>query len=153
MKFDIPGQAMLEIQTVILDLNGTLTIDGKLIEGIEERIKILQANGLEFRLFTGDTLGTGTSIAEKLGLKLHVTKDGKAKFEEGQSLKSGQFAVIGNGRIDLDLFRSAALRVTTLQEEGIYAPLLSETDVLVKSIRDALDLFIHPKRLIATLRR
>jgi hypothetical protein len=38
MQFNIPGREVLEITTIILDLNGTLAIDGKIIEGVKERL-------------------------------------------------------------------------------------------------------------------
>lgn len=153
MKFDIPGHPNLEIDIVVLDLNGTLTIDGRLIDGAKERIASLKKEGLDFRLFTGDTLGTGQAIAQELGLTLHLTNNAEAKLEEGTKLGLERIAVIGNGRIDLELFKKAALRICTLQDEGVFAPLLLETDVLVKDIKDALDLLIYKKRLIATMRR
>jgi soluble P-type ATPase len=152
MIIDIPGQSVLEIKTIVLDLNGTLTIDGIPIEGIKERIEALKNEGLEFRLFTGDTLGSGRTVSEYLGLILHITKSSASKLKEGEKLGLEHIAVIGNGRIDYELFKKAALRICTLQDEGLYAPLLAESDVLVASVRDALDLFIHKQRLIATLR-
>lgn len=152
MIFDVIGHSVLEIKTIVLDLNGTLTIDGKLIDGIRERIDFLKEAGLEFRIFSGDTQGTGSAIADTLGVQLHITVDGKAKRAEVEKLGSTHTAAIGNGQIDRLLFQTAALSICVLQEEGAFGPLLAEADIVVRSILDALDLFRYPKRLIATLR-
>jgi len=152
MKFDIPGRTAIDINILVLDLNGTLTIDGALVAGIAEKIAILKDQNLDIRLFTGDTLGTGGQIAAQLGLALHITPDSKAKADQARALRPTGLAAIGNGAIDLELFSCTDLRICTLQGEGIYAPLLQQTEILVTNIIDALDLFINKNRLIATLR-
>jgi len=42
MKIDIPGNGPLVIETIILDLNGTLCVGGKLVPGVKERIQELR---------------------------------------------------------------------------------------------------------------
>lgn len=149
---EVPGRGPLEITTVILDLNGTITIDGNLIDGVAERVERLKNEGLDFRLFSGDTLGNAGIIAKQLGIQLHTASNGQAKADEAKKLPSPHIAAIGNGCIDSKLFESARLRISVLQSEGLFAPLLAQTDILVPSITDALDLLIHKSRLIATLR-
>jgi len=153
MKIDIPGIGLLMIDTVILDLNGTLAVDGKVIEGAAERIQQLKEQSMAMYLFTGNSNGNGAEVAKQLGLKLFIAEDGHAKAEEAKKLHPDTTATIGNGRIDLELFRSVRLRIATLQAEGIYAPLLLNTDIVVPSINDALDLFLHKTRLIGTFRK
>jgi soluble P-type ATPase len=153
MNIDIPGIGLLMIDTVILDLNGTLAVDGKVIEGAAERIQKLKELSMAMYLFTGNSNGNGAEVAKQLGLKLFIAADGHAKAEEAKKLQPDTTATIGNGRIDLELFRIVRLRIATLQAEGIYATLLLNTDIVVPSINDALDLFLHKKRLIGTLRK
>ena len=38
MIYNIPGQGELEIKTIILDLNGTLSVGGIVPDGVKERI-------------------------------------------------------------------------------------------------------------------
>ena len=152
MRFEIPGYDPFDIETIILDLNGTLTIDGKLIEGVEERILALRE---KFRivLFTGDTQGTAHRIGKLLDIEVRVTKDALAKAQEAQTLHPETCATIGNGRIDLELFKTVRLKILTLQAEGADPQTLLASDVIVPSIKDALDLFLKLKRLIATMRK
>jgi soluble P-type ATPase len=48
MKYEIPADQFLDVDTIVLDLNGTLTIGGVLVEGVKQRIEILKK---EFRLY------------------------------------------------------------------------------------------------------
>ncbi|GEM_PF-3859298 len=44
MKIDIPGNGLLTIETIILDLNGTLCVGGKPVSGVASRIQKLSKN-------------------------------------------------------------------------------------------------------------
>jgi soluble P-type ATPase len=60
--------------------------------------------------------------------------------------------VIGNGSNDQLILKEAGLAIAVLGDEGVSVSAMKHADVLVKSISDALDLFLKPKRLIATLK-
>lgn len=153
MQFSIPGSAEpLIINSLILDLNGTLAIDGKVIEGVAERIQVLRERSLRLFLFTGDTHGNAQKIADELGLEVRVTRNADEKAAEAMKLDPGTCATIGNGKIDAKLFRTVRLRIATLQAEGVHIDTLLAADIVVPSILDALELFINEKRLVATLR-
>lgn len=153
MHFNIPGhEEPMEIHTLILDLNGTLTIDGKVIAGVQERLNALREQ-LRLVLFTGDTQGNAGKIAQELGLEVRVKTGAEAKAAEARLLQQDHCATIGNGRIDLELFRAVRLRICVHQAEGVHPLTLLDSDIVIPSINDALDLFLHPRRLIATLRK
>lgn len=59
---------------------------------------------------------------------------------------------IGNGRNDHLMLRPAALAIAVVQQEGAWTDTLASAQVIVREIRDALDLLLYPQRLIATLR-
>ena len=50
------------------------------------------------------------------------------------------------------MFGKSALAVAVMDTEGMYAGLLKEADICVKSIVDGLDLLCYPKRIIADMR-
>jgi soluble P-type ATPase len=152
MQFVIPGTETMDIQSVVFDLNGTTAIDGKAIDGLAGRMEALRALSLNLFLFTGDTHGTGADIARELGLELRITRTAAEKAAEARAIGADTCAAIGNGKIDLELFRTVRLRIVTVQAEGTYGPLLQESDIVVTSIHDAIDLFLREKRMIATLR-
>lgn len=59
---------------------------------------------------------------------------------------------IGNGQNDSATLRAARVAVVVIGAEGAAADSLRNADIFVRDIRDALDLSLHPQRLIATLR-
>ena len=50
------------------------------------------------------------------------------------------------------MLRLAALGIAVLQAEGASAETLAAADLVVPCATDALDLFLHPRRLMASLR-
>lgn len=57
MKYNVPGVGSVELGTIILDLNGTLTVRGKIVEGVHARLVTLKAMGYQIVFFTGNTRG------------------------------------------------------------------------------------------------
>jgi soluble P-type ATPase len=153
MKYQIPGQGGLEINTIILDLNGTLSVGGEIVEGVEERTKRLKSLGFKLVLFTGNTRGDADSIANKLNIEWKQAKGADDKRALAIELGPETCASIGNGLIDLELMQTVKLGIVTLQGEGVHVQTLLACDIVVPTIKDALDLFIDEDRLIATLRR
>jgi soluble P-type ATPase len=41
IKLDIPGRGVFEFENVVLDLNGTLSVDGKIHPKVKEKINLL----------------------------------------------------------------------------------------------------------------
>jgi len=153
LNYSIPGnEEPLILETLILDLNGTLTIDGKVIEGVRERLDALR-DQLRLVLFTGDTQGNAARIAGELGLEVRVTPNAEAKAAEAKLLHPEHCATIGNGRIDAELFNTVRLRIAVIQAEGAHREALLSSDVIFTSINDALDFLLHPKRVVASLRK
>jgi soluble P-type ATPase len=154
MKINIPGGGTLNIDYVIMDFNGTIAVDGVLKESVKTRINRL-AEKFKVYVITSDTQGTAERELEGLPVTLEIynTLDaGKCKREATDRLGGEFCACIGNGRNDLLMFESAALSIAVLETEGLYAPLIKEADLLVKTSEDALDLLLDAKRLISGLR-
>lgn len=152
MKYKIPGADEFEIKTIILDLNGTLTVDGRVVPGVHERLRELKAAGFNVLFFTGNTRGDADVMAEELGIDWEEAKNGADKKARARKHDPATCASIGNGLIDKELMEAVKLRIVTLQSEGVHVQTLLASDIVVPSIIDALDLFLDPDRLIATLR-
>ncbi len=148
---DIPAVGTLQLEYLVLDLNGTLTDRGTLIDGVEERLH--QLNGsLEIHLVTADTFGTAREIADRLGASLKSISRGAEKAAFVGDLGAASTVAIGNGRNDEAMLRAAALGIAVLGPEGAAARALLAADVVCRSITDALDLLIDGRALVATLR-
>ncbi len=153
MIYNIPGQEMFELRTLILDLNGTLTIGGQLVKGVKKRLSRLQALGFDILFFTGNTRNDADKFASNLNIRWVLADTAEAKAAEARKLGPNTCAAIGNGLIDCQLMKTVKLRIVTLQAEGIHLQTMLNSDIIVPSINDALDLLIDPARLVATLRR
>ena len=152
MKYEVPHGIAYEIETIVLDLNGTLSVHGKILEGVKQRISKLNELGFKIILFTGNQRGTADQLCDELGIEFKVTQTGKQKEEEMLKLDINKCAAIGNARIDIGTFKHAKLSILTLQAEGIHTKTLNHADIVVPSIIDALDLFLNKDSLCATLR-
>lgn len=153
-KIDIPGLGELILDNLVLDYNGTLAIDGKLIGGVDKKLQKLSEE-LDIYVLTADTFGTAESECEKLDIKLNTFNSDdasiyKRKFVE--SLGEKNSICIGNGYNDIEMFKAAGVSICTVQAEGACGKLFMYSDVVVSSILDGLDIIIDSNKLKATLR-
>jgi soluble P-type ATPase len=153
MVYDIPGQGELEIKTIILDLNGTLSVAGTVPEGVKERLDKVKELGFKVVLFTGNTRNDADALATSLGIDWKLAKSAEDKKQLALAMEPDTCASIGNGLIDSELMKVVRLGIVTLQAEGVHLQTLLNSDIVIPTINDALDLFIDAQRLIATLRK
>ena len=154
IQIDIPNGPQLQLDYLVLDLNGTLAVDGVLIPGIAGRIASLTQQ-LHIYLVTANTHGGGTAIAQEMGIQFTQLAPGPGGDQKDlfvQQLGSGAVIAVGNGANDAAMLRTAALGIAVNGAEGAAPSALSAADVVTPSIHDALDLLLNPDRLRATLR-
>lgn len=150
----IPEFGTLRIAHLVLDYNGTLAVDGELLPGVKRRLAAL-SDRLRIHVVTADTFGKARTGLRGLNCRLKVLEGGgedRAKAAYVRKLGRGGVACIGNGRNDRLMLRVARIAIAVLQAEGASTEVLSEADLLVPSVSDALDLFLRPRRLMASLR-
>jgi soluble P-type ATPase len=110
---------------------------------------------LQIHIVTADTFGKARAGLAGMDCRLEIVKSGgedRAKAAYVRRLGAGRVACIGNGRNDRRMLRVAALGIAVVQAEGASTEALAAADLLVPSVSDALDLFLDPRRLIASLR-
>ena len=73
VEADIPGFGQLRLEHLVLDVNGTLAVEGALIEGVAERLRELTGR-LTVHLLSGDTYGRTGEVAESLGLRATIIR-------------------------------------------------------------------------------
>jgi len=152
MQYSIPGIGNLEITTIVLDLNGTIAVHGKIVPGVKERLDQLKKLGIDLILFSGDHRGNGLEMCNELGITFKKGGTQEEKEKLFLELDTERTAAIGNARIDIGKFKHAKLSIATLQAEGIHTGILKYVDIIVPNINDALDLFIDANALEATMR-
>ena len=154
IRLDIPGRGVLELQDLVLDLNGTIALDGEVLVGVPERLAAL-SESLTVFMVTADTQGQAAVIAEQLGIRLVLVTPGDEADQKRalvERLGAERVVAVGNGANDAAMLQAAALGIAVLGPEGLAVEALRAAEV-VAGIHDALDLLLHPERMVATLRR
>ncbi|MBS3909342.1 MAG: HAD hydrolase family protein [Actinobacteria bacterium] len=152
---DIPGRGTYQFKSLVLDMNGTIAIDGIIPESVIERLRKL-SGGLEVYVITADTHGRLDSQRDKLpaGIqKVTPPGEGLQKAEFLENLGAETSVAVGNGANDVEMLKLAKLAIAVIGGEGCSAEALGAADIITKSPEAALDLLLDTNRLIATLRR
>lgn len=165
IQMEIPGWSPATrggLEHLVLDLNGTVAVDGEVIPGVAERLAALSTH-LTIHLITADTRGLAEETGKMLNSQLVRIEP---RYEAGQKRalvdrltaglqvgKRSGVVAIGNGANDAAMLAAAPLGIAVLGPEGLAVETLRAADVVVARIEDALDLLLHPQRLVATLRR
>lgn len=151
MRIDIPGYKALDIENIVLDYNGTFAKDGS---PAPEAVSIINGLADEYRIYvlTADTYGTARELLKPLNAEVNIVRDTDDKKAFVMNLEGGT-ACIGNGNNDTGMFDVDDLSICVIGDEGATSAALLRSDIVVRNIANALELFRNPKRLIATLRR
>jgi len=155
IELNIPGRGELQLEHLVMDVNGTLAVDGILIEGVARRIGALR-DRLTVHLLTADTHGGQAAIDHLLNLKaVHIQHGNEAeqKATYVRQLGAERVAAIGQGANDAQMLQNAALSICIMSVEGLALDALHASQLLLPDILSALDLFDNPLRLIASLRK
>jgi len=155
ITIDIPGFDTLVLGHCVADFSGTLSQDGRLIDGVRERLGLL-ADLLEIHVLTSDTHGRARQALEGVRGTLHILQGERHELQKQQyvaRLGAAGVVAVGNGNNDVSMLQAARLGIAVCHAEGCSAAAISAAAILVNSPLDALDLLLHPKRLTATLRR
>lgn len=154
LNVTIPGWKTLHLSHLVLDYNGTIAFDGRVIEGVKARLTTL-ASSISIHVLTADTFGSVREALTGIPCRLVVIpteRQAQAKLAYIAELDPETCVCIGNGRNDRLMLKEAALGIALVQAEGAAVEALLAADVMCCSILDALDLLSHPLRLTATLR-
>ncbi len=152
VRVEIPGREPLALEHLLLDVNGTLTDRGVLVEGVAERLRAV-GKELRIHLLSADTFGTLADVAASLGAQARRVESGEDKLHVVRELGSERCAAIGNGANDAAMLEAAALGVAVVGPEGAAAAAVHAADVVCGSIVHALELLLDERALRATLRR
>ena len=147
----VPGRAALAVRHLVLDLNGTLALDGRVLAGIPERVTALREH-LRVHILTAGSHGHVEEATRVLGLQPIPISSGEEKSAHVRALGPETVAAMGNGANDVLMLREAALAIAVLGPEGLCPDALRAADVVVGDPCAGLDLLLYPTRLVATLR-
>ena len=155
IELNIPGRGTLQLEHLVSDVNGTLALDGQLLDGLPRTLRALH-DRLDIHLLTADTHGRQDLIDQQLGLnaiRLAPVDEAGQKAAYVRQLGADRVVAIGQGANDAAMLKAAALGVCVASREGAAVETLLAADLYLPDIYAALELLDRPLRIVASLRR
>lgn len=155
IELNVPGRGIIQLEYLVSDVNGTLAVDGRLIEGVAKSLTRLR-DRLDVYLLTADTHGHQAHIDQQLGLVATRVKPGNEAIQKQQfvqDLGAERVIAVGQGANDAQMLNTAAIGICVLSSEGTAVETLLAADLVVPDIDTALELIEKPLRLLASLRK
>lgn len=155
VEINIPGRGIMKIKNLLLDYNGTIACDGKVIPSVKEKIEAINKKGIRVHIVTADTHGTVRNQCVNMAIEIQIFDNSNAaenKREIVEKLGAEYCICIGNGFNDGQMFEACNISIIVIGVEGCSAKSLMKADIVCKNIEEAFDLILKPSRIIATLR-
>jgi soluble P-type ATPase len=155
LRIEAPGAEIREIDNIVFDLNGTLTVDGRIHPKSKDKINLL-AKRTTVYVLTADTRGDSHEVLQKVKVQIVLiegTDTGSAKNDFLRKINPKRTAAVGNGYNDRLMVKEASLGICILGREGASPETMGNSDIVFPTILDALDFLLKPLRQKATLRK
>jgi P-type E1-E2 ATPase len=155
LAVDIPGRGPIQLEHLVLDVNGTLAVDGVLIDGVEAALGRLKGD-IQIHLLTADTHGRQAELDRQLSLtavRIPPGGESQAKAAFVRELGAEHVLAMGQGANDAGMLREAAIGVAVVSPEATSLEALNAADLVVPDISSGLALLENPTRLKASLRK
>ena len=155
IELNIPGRGLISLEFLVSDVNGTLAVDGQLMDGLARSLNALR-DRLEIHLLTADTHGRQAIIDSQLNLqavRIQPGDESQQKTDFVHHLGAEKVVAIGQGANDAGMLKAAAIGICVLSPEGTSIEALLAADLLARDIYSALELLEKPLRMVATLRK
>jgi soluble P-type ATPase len=154
ISIEIPGFGKVRLKHLVSDFTGTLSEDGRLVEGVKERLDRISKE-LKIHILTADTFGHAREELEGVECAIHILTGPDHDVQKEEYVKSigpENTIALGNGLNDRRMLKAARIGVAVCLKEGCATEAVQSADVLVTSTLDAFGLLTNTKRLKATLR-
>ena len=151
---EIPNYKTINLKHIVLDYNGTIAKDGVLKKEAKKLLALLQEQ-YTLHVITADTFGSVKNELQDLDLHVKILRSENHTLEKEvyiSELGASECAAVGNGNNDMKMLQKATIGICVAGDEGCSTKSLLASDIVCKSISEALELFVYSKRLIATLR-
>lgn len=155
IELNIPGRGLIELEHLVCDVNGTVALDGQLLDGLARILTDLR-DRLQLHLLTADTLGRQELIDRQLNIQAVRVQSGaesQQKADYVRRLGAAHVVAIGQGANDAAMLECARIGICVLSKEGTAVETMLAADLVVPDIYSALQLMENPLRLVATLRK
>ena len=153
-ELDIPGFGPVRLEHLVSDFTGTLSVDGKLLPRVRERLNRVAAL-VRIHILTADTFGKARAELKGVRCEVHILSGEDHDVQKEKYVRRlGAKGVVafGNGKNDRRMLKAAKIGVAVSEGEGCAVDAIIAADIHVRKAVDGLDLLLKPKRLKATLR-
>jgi soluble P-type ATPase len=154
LDIDIPGFGALRLEYLVCDFTGTISVDGKLLPKVKEKLNEL-ASCLKIFVLTADEFGTAQEELKEVNCQVHIIKGIGIDLQKAEFVKNlgvDRVVAFGNGLNDKAMLKVVRLGIIVVGGEGCAVESLLAADVQVNNPVDGLDLLLQPRRLRATLK-
>jgi soluble P-type ATPase len=154
LEINIPGFGLVRLEHLVSDFTGTLSVDGKLLPGVKERLNKI-AEFMKIHVLTADTFGRARSELSDIKCEIHILTGDNHDVQKEYfviELDTENVVSFGNGNNDRKMLKAARLGIAVTEGEGCAIDAITAADIHVRSAVDGLDLLLNPKRCKATLR-
>lgn len=151
---DVPGFGEVRLEFLVSDFTGTLSVDGALLQGVEERLNRI-SEWMQVKILTADTFGKAREALDKVNCTITILTGADHDLQKEAYVKTlgpEKVAALGNGNNDRRMLAAARVGIAVAEGEGCAVQAVTAADILVRNAVDGLDLLLNPKRLKATLR-
>jgi len=152
---DIPGFGSLMLEHFVSDFSGTLSEDGTLLDGLREKLNELSGI-MQIHIVTSDTFGKARDELKGVLCALHLLDGHDHTMQKElyiRQLGADSVVSLGNGNNDVRMLQASRIGIAVCLKEGCSLEAVKAARIIVRSPMDAIDLFLCPERLIATLRQ
>ncbi|MEW6418710.1 MAG: HAD hydrolase family protein [Nitrospirota bacterium] len=154
LKVDIPGFGLVQLEHLVSDFTGTLSVDGMLLSGVRSQLNEI-ATFLKVHILTADTFGKAKEELEGVDCEIHILtgEDHDVQKEEYvKKLGAENVVAFGNGNNDRKMLKAVCIGIAVSQGEGCAVDAIVAADIHVTSANAGFNLLLHSKRIKATLR-
>lgn len=156
IELDIPGLKTVQIEVVVSDLNGTLSMGGVIARPVRHLLRQLNRH-VDIVLATADTRETVARLVRTLPVDYYRTSGTGACAEEKaalvRDLGADRVCALGNGYNDVAMFQVARLACCIVADEGASPKALAAADIVFTEPAAALRALLEPTTIVSTLRR
>jgi soluble P-type ATPase len=155
IELTIPGRGLLRIAHLVTALNGTLAVDGILIDGLAKRLTSLR-DRLEIHPLTADAhrlQAANDALLKLKAIRVQPEDEAMSKADLVRELGAETVVAIGQSARDTEMLKVATLGICVMSEEGVAVESLLSADLVMPDIFAALDLLDKPLRIITSLRK
>lgn len=155
LEVAVPNDKTFRFKHIIFDYNGTIAFDGMVLSSFIHHIGAVSEQ-LDVYVVTADTFGTVQQQLSGLPCTIYRIDPGQQAEQKRtflHTLDASCTIAVGNGANDALMLKEAALGIALCGQEGMAAINAATADIIVPSLDVVFGLLMHPRRLIATLRR